>query len=114
VVKRLTVIAILVVLAGCSSAQSFTDVEGSMRISGQLDRPLMDLQHTTLSLYLTGGYRFRKIDAREIEVHTPDGHTISPKRAQLGSYSATIPDSDRIDVLVLARDEAARLSLKRE
>ncbi len=112
--RRIAIIAALAAVTGCSSAQSFSDVEGSVRISGQVQRQLINPQNTTLLLDLTDASTGYPIDAREIEVRTADGHTVSPKRAQLGSYSATIPDSDRIDVLVLAKDETARLSLKRQ
>jgi hypothetical protein len=105
--------AALAALTACSSAQNFSDVEGGMRIAGQLDHRFIDLQHATLSLYLTDAGTGYPIDAKEIEVRS-DGQTIAAKRDQLGSYSATVPDSDKIDVLVLARDEAARLSLKRQ
>jgi hypothetical protein len=101
-------------VAGCSSAQSFTDVEGSVRISGQVERQFLNPQSTTLVLDLSDASTGYPIDAHEIDVRTADGHTVSAKHAQLGSYSATVPDSDRIDVLVVAHDETARLSLKRQ
>lgn len=112
--RVLALFAAVAILAGCSSAQSFTDVEGSLRISGQVQRQITDLQHATLSLYLTDASTGYPIDASEIDVRTSDGQTVAAKRAQLGSYSATIPDSDKIDVVVLARDQTARLSLKRQ
>lgn len=107
-------IAALAALAGCSSTQSFTDVEGTVRISGHVQRELFNLKDTTLSLYLTDAATGYPIDAHQVQIHTADGHTVAAKRAQLGSYSATITDSDRIDVLVSAHDETARLSLKRQ
>jgi hypothetical protein len=84
-----------------------------VRISGQVQRQVTDLQHATLSLYLTDASTGYPLDASEIDVRTSDGRAVPAKRAQLGSYIATIPDSDRIDVVVLARDQTARLSLKR-
>jgi hypothetical protein len=113
-VRYIALLAALAALAGCSSAQSFTDVEGSVRISGQVQRQLFNLKDTTLSLYLTDAATGYPIDAHDVQVHTADGRTVAAKRAQLGSYSASIPDSDRIDVLVSAHDEIARLSLKRQ
>lgn len=112
--RYIGVAILIVVLAGCSSAQTFTDVAGKVRISGKVQRPLIDLQHTILSIDLSDPATGTPIDASEIHVRTSHGQTLSAKRADVGSYSATISNSDSIDVLVSARGETAMLSLKRQ
>lgn len=109
---RLIAGAAAAALAGCSSAQDFTDVGGGVRISGELQRSLLHREVATLSLSLSDAQTGYPIDASQIEVRTDDGRTVAAKRTQLGTYSATISDSDKIDVLVFARNQTQLISLK--
>lgn len=100
--------------SGCASGQTFSDVVGPMRISGQLQENILSPQDKTLSLHVTDASTGYPIDATSVQIKTGNSRVVSANRRQLGSYEAHISGADKFEVYVVAKGQAAVIALQRQ
>jgi hypothetical protein len=101
-------------VAGCGSAQNFSEVAGNVRVTGQVARSFFEPQDRTLSLNLANAVTGRPLNATDVEVKAGNAPPIRAVRGQAGSYTANFTDSDRVEVLIMTRDRAAVIALRRQ
>ena len=113
-VKRFHLVlpALVLALASCARAQSFSEVAGNLRVSGQVESDPISPQRSRLSLNLANAQTGHPLDATDVELKAGGAQPIHAMRAQTGSYTANFTNADRVEVLILTRDRAAVIALQ--
>jgi hypothetical protein len=105
-------VALIVLVAGCSSGQSFSQVTGDVRIQANLRVDPLSWKAKTLEVRLSDVSTGAPVNGR-VDVVAGGGSEIHATGAGAGSYRASIPDADNIQLLVLAHDRVTSLALQR-
>jgi len=106
--------ALALLVAGCSSGQNFSEVAGNLLVKGSVAQNLLSPLRRTLSLNLANATTGHPLDALDVEVKAGNARAIQAVRQQKGSYTASYTDADRVEVLIMTRDRAAVIALKRQ
>ncbi|HZZ65351.1 MAG TPA: hypothetical protein VFE17_07630 [Candidatus Baltobacteraceae bacterium] len=105
-------LALIVLVAGCSSGQSFSQVAGDVRIQANLRLDPLSWKARTLEVRLSDVSTGDPVNGR-VDVVAGGGPEIHAAAAGAGSYRASIPDADNIQLLVVARERVTSLALAR-
>lgn len=105
---RIAGISVLVLLAGCSSARSFSDVVGNLRVTGSVSEDSLS-SRAGLDVQIYDASTGYPVDARSVEVRAGKTDAVRAQRKQLGTYSAEIPNRRNIDLMITTRDDRSLL-----
>lgn len=108
---RVLLPAFALFLTACSTNQGFSQDFTSFRVSGTLSENMFAPQTRTLQLKVTDSTG-RDIDASDVEVQAGRAPVIHAVRSDHGAYSAKIPYTRHIRILIIAAGRTATMELK--
>jgi hypothetical protein len=101
---RIVVLAGLALLSACSSASSFTDVVGNVRVTGDVQENPLSHDKGTVNVRLYDASTGYPIDVSDVQIKAGRKPIVHAARTPLGVYSANIANRGRIDMLITTRD----------
>lgn len=102
---RFTAIMAFVLLSGCASPRSFSDVVGNVRVTGEVQQNALQRDIGTVDVRLYDARTGYPIDASDVQIKAGRERSVHASRKQLGVYTADIAERHHIDLLITTRDD---------